>query len=115
MIRTPVRHSLSLDWGSAMKTENSAPLDLRGLSPLEIREEVETVVQQMFREYLLMSEHEDLPQETSYFDLGLTSLRLSEIRERLETRLGLAINANVLFNEPTVERLVEHLTDALAG
>jgi acyl carrier protein len=97
-----------------MRTENSAPLDLTGLSPLEIQEEVENVVLRMFREYLLMTEDEDLPIETSYFDLGLTSLRLSEIRERLERRLGLAINANVLFNEPTVQRLISYLTDALA-
>jgi acyl carrier protein len=97
-----------------MRTENSAPIDLAGLSPLEIREEVEDVVQRMFREYLLMTQDEDLPTETSYFDLGLTSLRLSEIRARLESRLGLAVNANVLFNEPTVQRLVSYLTDALA-
>jgi acyl carrier protein len=69
----------------------------------------------MFREYLLMTEDDDLPIETSYFDLGLTSLRLTEIRERLERQLGLAINANVLFNEPTVQRLVSYLTDALAA
>lgn len=98
-----------------MQTENSAPLDLAGLSTLEIQEEVESVVLRMFREYLLMAEDEDLPIETSYFDLGLTSLRLSEIRTRLEHRLGLAVNANVLFNEPTVQRLISYLTDALSG
>lgn len=98
-----------------MDTENSPSPALPGLSPLEIREEVEQIVLAIFREYLLMAGSEDFPVETSYFDLGLTSLRLSEIRERLESRLGLSVNANVLFNEPTVERLVDHLTDALAG
>ena len=96
-----------------MRTDDSPLSDPAGLSPLEIQEEVEDTVQQMFREYLLMDPDEDLPTETSYFDLGLTSLRLSEIRARLEDRLGLAINANVLFNEPTVQRLVAYLTDAL--
>jgi len=51
----------------------------------------------------------------SFFDLGLTSLRLTEVKQRLETMLGCGINANVLFNRPTVSQLMEHLTgDVLA-
>jgi acyl carrier protein len=62
-----------------------------------------------------MDEGEDFPLDISYFDLGLTSLKLTEIRESLEKLLDLSINANVLFNEPTVERLVGYLTDALSA
>jgi acyl carrier protein len=98
-----------------MSSEKSTPRALRGLPRLEIREEIETAVLNKFKAVLLMDETEELPFETSYFDLGLTSLRLTEIRAALEDELDLSINANVLFNEPTVERLITYLTDALAG
>ncbi|MFE2626223.1 acyl carrier protein, partial [Streptomyces caelestis] len=39
----------------------------------------------------------------------LTSLRLNELRKELEGLLGVAIDATVLFNQPTVGRLVDHL------
>jgi acyl carrier protein len=68
-----------------------------------------------FKAVLLMTEDDELPLEQSYFDLGLTSLTLSDLKQRLEGLLGCEINANILFNSPTVTRLVEHLTaEALA-
>ncbi|MGM9444538.1 MULTISPECIES: acyl carrier protein [Streptomyces] len=60
-----------------------------------------------------MDDSEDLPVDISYFDLGLTSLRLTEIRQSLEQLLDLSINVNVLFNEPTITHLVDHLTQAV--
>ena len=63
-----------------------------------------------FKAVLLMTEDDELPLEQSYFDLGLTSLTLSDLKQRLEGLLGCEINANILFNSPTVTRLVEHLT-----
>jgi acyl carrier protein len=47
----------------------------------------------------------------SYFELGFTSLRIIEIKERLETQLGRSVSTNVLFNSPTVERLITYLAD----
>ncbi|HET8660837.1 MAG TPA: acyl carrier protein [Micromonosporaceae bacterium] len=58
-----------------------------------------------------MTDVDELPLDASFFDLGLTSLRLSEIKQGLEARLGCGINANVLFNRPTVAQLMTHLTD----
>lgn len=81
-------------------------------------ERVETLTELLVAEFkavLLMTEDEELPLESSYFDLGLTSLTLSDLKQRLEGLLGCEINANILFNSPTVTRLVEHLTtEALA-
>ncbi|MFJ4920599.1 acyl carrier protein [Streptomyces sp. NPDC088725] len=97
-----------------MPSEESTLRALRELPRHEIYEEVEVIVLREFKTVLLMTEDDDLPVDTSYFDLGLTSLRLTEIRATLEDRFDLAINANVLFNEPTVDRLVSYLTDALS-
>ncbi len=89
---------------------------LRSLPWSERRDELESVVLAEFRATLLMDDDEDLPLTESYFDLGFTSLRITEIKQRLEDLLACEISTNLLFNTPTVERLMEHLTgDALAG
>lgn len=89
--------------------------ELRGLPRLELREGLEDLVVTLFRNQLLMEDDEELDQELSYFDLGLTSLRLMELKKRLEGELGVGIDATVLFNQPTVERLLDHLTDTIAA
>ncbi|WP_416485642.1 acyl carrier protein [Streptomyces sp. CL12] len=86
---------------------------LRDLPRSELTEEIETIVLKKFKVVLLMDDSEDLPVDISYFDLGLTSLRLTEIRQSLEQLLDLSINVNVLFNEPTITHLVDHLTQAV--
>lgn len=100
-----------------MENPSDAPtLDLAQILALpgsEQRAALEDLVVQDVRAALLMDDDEDLPYDVSYFDLGLTSLRLVEIRDRLEKRLGRGINANVLFNSPTVARLLDYLADDL--
>ncbi|MGR8012190.1 acyl carrier protein [Streptomyces hypolithicus] len=98
-----------------MPDTNASLRQLRELPVVEIREELETVVVERFKSALLMEADEDLSVDTSFFDLGLTSLRLTSLKQSLEELLGITINANVLFNEPTVEQLVLHLTDLVAG
>ncbi|WP_232734129.1 acyl carrier protein [Kitasatospora sp. CB02891] len=56
-----------------------------------------------------MSEDEDFPLSESFFDLGLTSLRVTEVKQRLEEFLDCSISANVLFNSPTVELMLTYL------
>jgi len=81
----------------------------------ERREGLEELVVTEFKSTLLMTDDEDLPFDMSYFELGFTSLRITEIKERLETQLGRKISTNVLFNSPTVERLVSYLADEVLG
>ncbi|MEU3355416.1 acyl carrier protein [Streptomyces sp. NPDC037389] len=87
----------------------------RELSWVERRDALEEKVVTQFKEALLMGEDEELELDTSFFDLGLTSLALGAMRKRLEDLLGVAIDATVLFNEPTVGRLVEYLAAAPSG
>ncbi|MER5554052.1 acyl carrier protein [Streptomyces sp. NPDC002793] len=95
--------------------ETNVPQRLRELPRTELADEIETLVVRKFKAVLLMDESENLPVDISYFDLGLTSLRLTEIRQSLEQLLDLSINVNVLFNEPTVNHLVDHLAGALSA
>ncbi|MBV2355207.1 acyl carrier protein [Streptomyces sp. J2-1] len=86
---------------------------LRELPRGERAEEIEALVLARFQTVLLIDDADDIPLDVSYFDLGLTSLRLTEIRQGLEQLLDLSINVNVLFNEPTIAHLVDHLTQAV--
>ncbi|MEU2924270.1 acyl carrier protein [Streptomyces sp. NPDC048304] len=96
-----------------MPPVDSTSRRLRELPRSELAEEIESIVLGKFRAVLLMDDSEDLPLDISYFDLGLTSLRLTEIRQSLEQLLDLSINVSVLFNEPTIDHLVDHLTQAI--
>ncbi|MFE8944852.1 acyl carrier protein [Streptomyces sp. NPDC003233] len=96
-----------------MPPVDSTSRRLRELPRSELAEEIEGIVLAKFRTVLLMDDSEDLPLDISYFDLGLTSLRLTEIRQSLEQLLDLSINVSVLFNEPTIAHLVDHLTQAV--
>ncbi|WP_434739583.1 acyl carrier protein [Micromonospora sp. SH-82] len=75
----------------------------------ERREVIEELVLSEFRTALRMDADEDLTLETGFFDLGLTSLRLIELRRRMENRIGVEIDATVLFSQPTIEQLVNYL------
>ena len=91
-----------------MGTGDGQSAELLGSDPSEA---VESLLVAEFRAALLMEEDEELPLDQSFFGLGLTSLRLMEVKQRVEAALGCEVSANVLFNFPTVERLVEHLVN----
>ncbi|GAA0665254.1 hypothetical protein GCM10010193_15840 [Kitasatospora atroaurantiaca] len=83
---------------------------LEALPRSERVDALESLVTAEFKDALFMDEDEELPFESPFFELGLTSLRLTEIKERLETLLGGEIDTNALFNSPTVAQLLIHLT-----
>ncbi|MEU3668725.1 acyl carrier protein [Streptomyces virginiae] len=88
----------------------------RRLPRSEWRTELEALVVREFRTALLMTGDETVPLDENYFDLGLTSLRATEIKQRLEAGLGVTIDTSVLFGSPTVDRLLDHLlTQPLDG
>lgn len=86
---------------------------LSELSSPERRDALEQIVVNHLRKTLSMSDDEELPTDQSFFDIGLTSLLLTDARTYLQDLLGVDIDATVLFNQPTVDRLVADLTDRL--
>lgn len=96
---------------SAMNEPTPAVRRLRGLARAERGEALEAMVTGEFRATLLMTETEDLPLDTSYFTLGFTSLRITEIKQRLEELLGRPVSANALFSRPTLGQLLAHLRE----
>jgi acyl carrier protein len=83
---------------------------LEALSRPERFEALELIVVTEFKAALLMTEDEELPLADSFFELGLTSLGLVDVKQRLETLLGCGIGSTVFFNSPTVEQLMDRLT-----
>ncbi|MFF5569113.1 acyl carrier protein [Streptomyces sp. NPDC012623] len=77
----------------------------------ERREIIEELVVRELKSALLMTDEEELPLEVGFFDLGLTSLKMSEVKTVLEQKLDCEIQTTVLFRRPTPEQLIDHLTD----
>ncbi|MBE8524598.1 SDR family NAD(P)-dependent oxidoreductase [Amycolatopsis sp. H6(2020)] len=48
--------------------------------------------------------------DVGLFDLGLTSMMVTELRDRLETRLGRPVPATAVFEHPTLGRLAAYLS-----
>jgi acyl carrier protein len=77
------------------------------------RSALEALVGGEFKRALLMSERDELPLDENYFDLGLTSLRASEIKQRLEAELQCELDTSVLFSSSTVRQIVDHVAAAV--
>ncbi|MFF7097389.1 acyl carrier protein [Streptomyces rubradiris] len=94
-----------------MSEQAPAVEQLSSLPRSERSEFLESIVVAEFKDVLLMSGDEMFPTDQSYFSLGFTSLRVMEVKSRLENVLGCALSTTVLFNSPTIEKLVEYLED----
>jgi acyl carrier protein len=70
---------------------------------------VQALVVAEFKAWLLMDDTDALPFDESYFELGLTSLGATEIKQRLESRLGRPFDSASLFNNPTISHLLDYL------
>ncbi|MBE9216664.1 SDR family NAD(P)-dependent oxidoreductase [Plectonema cf. radiosum LEGE 06105] len=53
--------------------------------------------------------------QQGFFDLGMDSLMTVELRNRLETSLGISIPATVIFEYPTIADLAEYLVGEVFG
>ncbi|GGK86760.1 acyl carrier protein [Mangrovihabitans endophyticus] len=96
---------------------NRLPTDfvmaLRRVPAAGRRAVLQEAVASEFRSALLMTDDERLAPTDNYFDLGLTSLRATEVKQRLEARLGCEVDAAVLFASPTIADLTDNLVTAL--
>lgn len=85
---------------------------LREAPRSERRRLLEQAVAAEVRDILQMAPTERVPPDESVFSLGLSSLGVVDLKERLEAKLGCAIDADVLFSHPTVDNLVSYLTQS---
>ncbi|MEV0901810.1 acyl carrier protein [Actinoplanes sp. NPDC049802] len=83
---------------------------LRAAPRSERRRLLEQAAAAEIREILQMAPDEPVPPTESVFSLGLGSLGVVDLKERLEARFGCVIDADVLFSHPTLANLMDHLT-----
>ncbi|HSI60381.1 MAG TPA: acyl carrier protein, partial [Ideonella sp.] len=100
---------MSSDGAPADAVEADGRLQLAQLPRPERAAALAAMVVAEFRTVLQMMPHEVLPGDESFFDLGLTSLSVEEVKQRLESRLACRVDAEVLFNHPTLGHLLAHL------
>ncbi|MGW1761132.1 acyl carrier protein [Streptomyces mirabilis] len=74
---------------------------------------LEEIVLQAFKVHLFMEDSDELSVDANFFDLGLTSLQLTEVKQQLERRLGCEVDTTFLFNNPTISHLLEHLDEVI--
>ncbi|ERN42091.1 polyketide synthase module [Rubidibacter lacunae KORDI 51-2] len=72
-----------------------------------------TFVRQQVAQVLGMADPEAIDAEAGFFDLGMDSLTAVELRNRLQTGLGISIAATSLMDYPTLAALLEFLADRL--
>ena len=74
------------------------------------------IVEEIVRERLAIALKVDpasIQRRTPFYQLGVDSMMLIEIRTGLERRLGVAISTIELINHPTIEQLAARLLDTL--
>lgn len=71
--------------------------------------ELELILMREIRHVLHMSEGEQLSIDASFFEMGLTSLTLNDVKQNVETRYGLEIGTNALFNAPSIRDLASYV------
>jgi acyl carrier protein len=94
-----------------MITQGSVVKRLAELPRSERMDFLAGIVEMKFKDALLMTEHDELPLDENYFNLGLNSLRAVEIKSGLEELLGRELDTATLFSQPTVRALLAHLAD----
>ncbi|MFF0836624.1 MULTISPECIES: amino acid adenylation domain-containing protein [unclassified Streptomyces] len=77
-------------------------------APRAPRPDLTETVRDVVRQILKAPAHR-LDDRSAFVDLGLDSLRLTQLAHQLSDRLGVRLPPTVLYDHPTVERLAEHL------
>lgn len=71
---------------------------------------LEGYLKDIFGKYFYIENHADIPAEASFFELGLTSLGAVEIKYELEKTLKISLDSTVIFNFPTINKLLQFLS-----
>lgn len=88
--------------------------ELRDLTPEERRTRLTNFLRDQLAQVLGFANAEKINLRQRLFDLGLDSLMAVELKNRLEAGLELAIAPTLMFDYPTVEALVNYLSEEMA-
>ncbi|NEQ66581.1 MAG: SDR family NAD(P)-dependent oxidoreductase, partial [Symploca sp. SIO2D2] len=82
---------------------------LEAVSPEQRRQLLLKEVRLQVAQVLGMSAPEQIDSQVGLFDIGIDSLMLTELRNRLQSSLGCRLSATALFNYANIDDLVDYL------
>lgn len=88
---------------------------LSGLPCNERRARAAALIADEFRSALLMDADDVIDVDANLFDLGLTSLGLETLKQRLQAAFDCPLHTNVLFNHPTIRQFTAAMERQLSG
>ncbi|MFC5853791.1 SDR family NAD(P)-dependent oxidoreductase [Streptomyces chlorus] len=100
------------------RSATASPPLVQRLSTLTEAERAEAVLDVVRAQVAAVLGHdtaEDIDATRAFGDLGMDSLAAVELRNRLSTVTGLALNATLVFDHPTPRTLSTHLAERLRG
>jgi acyl carrier protein len=86
---------------------------LERAAPAARRPLAEALVRQQLARVLGLGSPDSIERDQPLHDLGVDSLMATELRNRLEGQLGVALGATLFFNYPTLAALVDHVLEVL--
>ena len=87
---------------------------LKIASPVERRAKLQECVETAARDIIGIQSDMNIDPDKPLKDIGLDSLMAVEMRNDIARGIGLRLSATLLFDYPTLNRLVEHLDNALS-
>ncbi|GGL65800.1 polyketide synthase [Streptomyces fumigatiscleroticus] len=91
------------------------PGALAALPPEERRASLSAFIRAKTAEVLRFDDPDDVEPDAVFLDLGLDSLAAVELKNALETALGVPLPASAAFDHPSVGRLTGYLDQRLSG
>lgn len=110
-----LQQNLSSDYSATLDSAPSANLfldQLRKTAPEQQRQCLDTYVCQQVCQTLGF-QPDELDQQTGFFDLGMDSLTALELKNNLQTNLGISLPSTLVFDYPTVAALLDYLATQL--
>ncbi|XXY49128.1 beta-ketoacyl synthase N-terminal-like domain-containing protein [Sorangium sp. So ce269] len=101
------RRASAISGASARRTPVVERLDVA--SAVERRALLSELVPAELRKVLKLGEGSELDTRRPFRELGVTSLLATEVTSHLASALGRSFPATLLFNYPTIDRLIDHL------
>ncbi|MFE0729509.1 amino acid adenylation domain-containing protein [Streptomyces antibioticus] len=92
------------------RTQDPAPARESAVAHDRRRAALADVVREVVA-HVLKSPVDELDDDSGFHDLGLDSIRLTQLAHRLAERLGRALQPTALYDHPSVRRLTDHLAD----
>lgn len=107
--RMQVLKQFSKDIDDFYAQQEESQLSVKHQSAGDLRELVRKTIQQSLH---IDAAEPSFTDFSDFFDLGMDSLQAAQVRSKLVRELGLRLTTNVVFDHPTVELLVNHLSSS---